>query len=238
MHRLCWICGAQAAPVYPALPRPDRTAGHRVASKLDSKEGTNPMKKVSMLSLACLLLSAAGCEQKNAASAANFKKSIGNYYNAHPECVFSSSVKFPVEADPNKGDQSTGYDALTDAGLLTRTPAQKKVFIFGSKQVNDYDLSDKGRSTWTPDSANPGAGNFCYGHREVTSVDNFTTSKNTDGQSVASVDYHYSVTGVSGWANNAEVKTAFPTIAATQSGTKVDHATLVQTDDGWMVKGS
>ena len=35
--------------------------------------------------------------------------------------------------------------------------------IIASKQVNNYDLSDAGRSTWTPDPAQPGYGNFCYG---------------------------------------------------------------------------
>jgi hypothetical protein len=194
------------------------------------------MRKHLTLAGLLLALAATGCSHKNDPTAANFKKAIGDYYTTHPECVFSSPVKFPVEADPNKGDQSTGYDALTDAGMLTRTPAQKKVFIFGSKQVNDYDLSDKGRASWTPDTNQPGSGNFCYGHRAVTSVDNFTTSKNANGLTVASVNYHYNVAGTASWADNAEVKTAFPTITASESGSKVDQATLVQTDDGWAVK--
>ena len=181
------------------------------------------------------LLFTIGCTSKKAASKNNFTKSIGNYYNAHPECVWSSPVKFPVEADPNKGDQTTGYDALTDAGLLTRTSAQKKVFIFGSKQVNDYDLSSKGRSTWTPDQTQPGSGNFCFGHRDVTSIDNFTTSSDNNGAQVANVDYHYSISGVADWAQSNEIKTAFPTIQADLSGPKIAKATLINTDSGWQV---
>ncbi len=195
--------------------------------------------RIALGSVLCAgLLFSAGCSSKKDATNANFKTAIGNYYNAHPECVWDSPVKFPVEADPNKGDQTSGYDALTDAGLLTRTSAQKKVFIFGSKQVNDYDLSDKGRSTWTPDSTQPGYGNFCYGHREVTSVDNAVTNGDKNGQSIANVDYHYTVSGVAGWANSTEMKTAFPTIQAEQSGSKVDKATLVLTNDGWQVSKS
>ncbi|HEY0786660.1 MAG TPA: hypothetical protein VGD62_12380 [Acidobacteriaceae bacterium] len=181
------------------------------------------------------LVMAAGCSGKKDATKDNFKKAIASYYNAHPECVWSSPVKFPVEADPNKGDQTAGYDALTDAGLLTRTSAQKKVFIFGSKQVNDYDLSDKGRSVWSPDSSQPGYGNFCYGHREVTGVDNFVANGEKHGESVANADYHYTVSGISSWADSTEMKTAFPTIQAQESGPKVDKATLVLTDDGWQV---
>ncbi len=177
----------------------------------------------------------AGCENKKAATKDNFSKAIGNYYNAHPECVWSSPVKFPVEADPGKANESTGYDALTDAGLLTRTTAQKKQFIFGSKQVNDYDLSSKGRSIWTPDQSQPGYGNFCFGHRAVTTVDNFTSSKDSNGAEVANVDYHYTVSGIADWAQSTEMKTAFPTIQADIAGGKVDKATLIATDDGWQV---
>lgn len=192
-------------------------------------------KRVLSAMLCGSLLIAAGCSSKKAASNDNFKKAIGNYYNAHPECVWSSPVKFPVEADPNKGDQTTGYDALTDAGLLTRTSAQKKVFIFGSKQVNDYDLSSKGRSVWAPDQSQPGYGNFCFGHRDVTSIDNFTTSNDNNGAQVANVGYHYTISGISDWAQSTEMKTAFPTIQADTSGGKVDKATLINTDNGWQV---
>jgi hypothetical protein len=178
----------------------------------------------------------AGCSHKKDATKDNFKTAIGNYYNAHPECVWTSPVKFPVQADPNKGDQTAGYDALTDAGLLTRTPEQKSGFLgIGSKQVNDYDLSSMGRSDWSPDQTQPGYGNFCYGHRDVTSVDNFVTSGNNSGQTIANVDYHYKVDGIAGWANSTEMKTAFPTIQAEQSGSQVDKATLVLTNDGWQV---
>ncbi len=182
-----------------------------------------------------LLVAAAGCQTKKAPSKENFKAAIGNYYNAHPTCIWSTPVKFPVEADPNKGDQSTGYDALTDAGLLTRTSAQKKQFIFGSKQVNDYDLSSKGRSLWSPDADQPGAGNFCFGRRNVTSIDNFTTSNDNNGAEIANVEYHYSIAGIPDWAQSNEMKTAFPTIQADMSGSRVDKATLINTDKGWQV---
>ena len=181
------------------------------------------------------LLLLPGCSSKKAASKENFKAAIGNYYNAHAECVWSSPIQFPVEADPKAGDQTAGYDALTDAGLLTRTASQKKVFIFGSKQVNDYDLSSKGRSVWTADQHQPGYGNFCFGHREVTSIDNYTTSSDSSGAQVASVDYHYTIGGIADWAQSTEMKTAFPTIQADISGTKVDKANLLSTDSGWQV---
>lgn len=182
-----------------------------------------------------LLLMATGCTSKKAPSKSNFKTAIGNYYNAHPECVWASPVKFPVEVDPKNNGQSSQYDALFDAGLLTRNAEQKKVFIFGSKQVNMYDLSSKGRSLWAPDQTQPGYGNFCFGHRDVTSVDNFTTSTNSNGAEIANVDYHWDLTGAADWASSTEMQTAFPTIQADKSGSKVAQATLINTDHGWQL---
>ncbi len=193
------------------------------------------IERVVSTLLCTALFASAGCSGKKAASKENFKTAIGNYYNAHPVCVWSSPVKFPVEADPKAGDQTAGYDALTDAGLLTRTSAQKKVFIFGSKQVNDYDLSSQGRSTWTPDQTQPGYGNFCFGHRVVMAIDNYTTSNDSSGAVVANIDYHYNIAGVADWAKTAEMKTAFPTVQADLATTQVDKATLINTNDGWQV---
>lgn len=187
------------------------------------------------LLLGTTLLVAVGCTSKKAPSKENFKTAIGNYYSAHPECIWSSPVKFPVEADPKAGDQTAGYDALTDAGLLTRTIAQKKIFIFATKQVNDYDLSSKGRALWTADQNQPGYGNFCFGHRDVTSVDDFSTSNDHNGAQIANVDYHYKTSGVADWAKSKEMQTAFPTIQADLSGSRIDKATLINTDDGWQV---
>ncbi len=193
------------------------------------------LKRTLTTSLCGLLLLTGGCTSRKDPSKANFENAIDSYYSAHPECLWSAPVRFPMEADPSKDGQTTALDALTDAGLLTRTAEQKKVFIFGSKQVNGYDLSGKGRQAWTADQQQPGYGNFCFGHRVVTSVDNYTTSGDTQGATVASVDYHFKVTGAPGWADSAEIKTAFPTMAADLAGQQVDKATLVLSNDGWQV---
>jgi hypothetical protein len=72
---------------------------------------------------------------------------------------------------------------------LRRTTAEQKVLIIAPKQVNNYDLSDKGRASWTPDSSQPGYGNFCYGDREVTSIDNSTLVTNGAGAKTVDVTY-------------------------------------------------
>jgi len=138
-------------------------------------------------------------------------------------------VKFPAQADTNNEDQTKGFDALTDAGLLTRTPEEKKRFLIGSKQVNDYDLSDKGRAAWSVDPQQPGFGNFCYGHRNVTTVDDFINNAGT-----AAVNYHYRLGAVAPWADNTEMKTAFPTVQASLASPLSDKAILTLTDDSWI----
>jgi hypothetical protein len=177
---------------------------------------------------------AAGCRKTNTVDKGAFKSAINSYLSARQECVWADAKKFPAQADTSNDEQTKGYDALTDAGLLTRSSAEKKRFLIGSKQVNDYDLSDKGRSTWTADQTQPGYGNFCFGHREVTTIDNYIPADNPDATQFT-VNYHYDVASVSAWATTAEMETAFPKIASDVSGQQVGTATLAKTDNGWQV---
>jgi hypothetical protein len=181
-------------------------------------------------------LLAAGCHSKTV-DKITFKTAINNYLGAQKECVWGDTKKFPAQADTSNDDQTKGYDALTDAGLLVRSSAEKKRFLIGSKQVNNYDLTDKGRSTWTADPSQPGYGNFCFGHREVTTIDDFSPADNPDATQYV-VNYHYDVASVPGWASTAEMKTAFPKIASDTSGTQAATATLVKSNNGWMVNNA
>src|SRR5271154_4637528 len=119
----------------------------------------------------------------------NYKAAINDHFKAFPVCIWSQPKKFPVQAATADDSKTEGYDALTQEGLLTRTTAEKKVLIIASKQVNNYDLSDKGRTSWTPDSSQPGYGNFCYGTREVTSIDNSTPGTASGGAKTVTVNY-------------------------------------------------
>lgn len=175
---------------------------------------------------------AAACKT-NTVDKGAFKSAINDYYRGKQECLWSGTVKFPAQADTSNDEQTKAFDALTDVGMLTRTSAEKKRFLIGSKQVNDYDLSDKGRSTWTSDSSQPGYGNFCFGHSEVTSVETFNPPDINATQ--YTVNYHYALTGLPDWANSAEMKTAFPQLAADTSGQQTARATVVKSDSGWQV---
>jgi hypothetical protein len=177
---------------------------------------------------------AVGCRKTNLVDKMAFKSAINNYWSARNECVWADPIKLPAQADTSKENQTKGFDALTDAGLLVRQSAEKKRFLIGSKQVNDYDLSDKGRATWTADQTQPGYGNFCFGHREVTAIDSFSPADNPDATQF-SVNYHYDVASVPAWASTTEMKTAFPIVAADTSGQQTGTATLAKSDQGWQV---
>jgi hypothetical protein len=179
-----------------------------------------------------LVLITAGCNTGGNTDL-NYKTAINNHFKAFPTCIWSDAKKFPVQAATSDDSKTEGYDALTQEGLLTRTTAEKKVLIIASKQVNNYDLSDKGRTSWTPDSSQPGYGNFCYGNREVTSIDNSTPGTNGSGAKTVDVAYHYRIGNIAAWANSQEMKTAYPSIATALDANPADRATLIMTGDHW-----
>jgi hypothetical protein len=189
--------------------------------------------RIVLLVMAWVFFFAAGCK-KNAVDTLAFKSALNSYYAKQQDCIFTAPVKFPAQADTLKDEDTKGYDALTDAGLLARKAEEKKRFLIGSKQVNDYDISDQGRGSWTPDPTQPGYGNFCYGHPQVMAIDSYTAAD--DAATRYSVTYHYSVSGPPAWANSAEMKNAFPKLAADTSGQEVATATLVKSDNGWVVQ--
>jgi len=182
------------------------------------------------------LLLATGCNKK-ADNTLNFTSAINTYYSAHPACLWSDPIKFPVQADTSNASKTSGYDALVDQGLLVRTTAEKKVMIIASKQVNNYDLSEKGRSVWTADPNQPGYGNFCYGHRKVSSIDSFTPTTDAVG-ATTQINYHYNVADAAGWATAAETQNAYPQLQTELAAPQNAHATLTNTSDGWQVSSA
>lgn len=181
----------------------------------------------------CTLLAFAGCK-KTDDSKLNFTKAINSYYASRPACLWADSTKFPVQADTSDTSKTSGYDALVDQGLLTRTTAEKKVLIIASKQVTNYDLSEKGRAAWTADQQQPGFGNFCYGTRSVSAIDSYTPTNDQPG-ATTTVSYHAGISGAPAWASAAETQNAYPQVQADLAGPSPATATLTDTSSGWSV---
>jgi hypothetical protein len=184
------------------------------------------------LVLTGLFACASGCKKE--IDTTEFKSAINKSFAGRHECVWPEPIKLPAEADPTKDEKVRGYEALTDASLLIRESAEKKRFLVGSKLVNVYDLSDKGRPAWTPDPNQPGYGNFCFGHFNATAIDKATPNDPSDPTQYA-VTYRYEVEGIPDWARTPESMRAFPKIAA---DTSIQSATLTLAkgaDRGWVV---
>jgi len=185
---------------------------------------------------ATIILLEVGCNKKEDNSI-NFRSAIDAYYSAHPACLWSEPAKFPVQADTSDNSKTAGYDALVDQGLLVRTTAEKKKMIIASKQVNNYDLSDKGRSAWTADVNQPGYGNFCYGNRKVSSIDSSTPTSSAAG-ATTQVTYHYTISESPAWATAAETQNAYPQLHAELASPQTGQATLTNTNNGWQVSSA
>lgn len=190
------------------------------------------MRRFTVIKLAAAAVLVAGCHT-NSVNTSAFQSAINNYYASRQDCLWSQARKFPAQADSSDESQTEQYDALTDAGLLKRIPGEKQRFLIGSKRVNNYDLSDKGRSTWTVDPSQPGYGNFCLGSPEVTSIDSYSPGADANA-SQYTITYRYSVS-LPGWANTSEIKTAFPRAARDGMGEEAT-ATLVKSQNGWQVQ--
>jgi hypothetical protein len=186
---------------------------------------------VSATSMAFML---AACN-KNVDNKPNFESAINSYYQAHPSCLWPTAQQFPVQighSDP----KTAQFDALVDQGLLTRSTSEKKIIIV-SKQQNNYDVSDKGRSAWTTDPSQPGYGNFCYGHRKVSNIDSYTPTTSEPG-ATTTVQYHYTFADAPAWASAAETQTAYPRLQEDLSATpKAASVNLTNTSNGWQVSG-
>jgi hypothetical protein len=189
------------------------------------------MKLRNAAALLVTLTLTAACNRK-AATHPNYDNAINSYFVAHPACLWSSEKKFPVQSSPNDA-KTEGYDALVDAGLLTRTTSEKRVVVI-SKRENNYDLSEQGRAAWAADPNQPGYGNFCYGSRTVVSIDSATPTSSQPG-ATTTVSYHYVIAGLPEWANAAETQTAFPQIQTALNTPQPATASLTDTGSGWQV---
>ena len=193
---------------------------------------SHPIVRAALVCGAVTLL-ATGCNKK-ADNTSNFTSALNTYYAAKPACLWTDEVKFPLQVATSDASKTAPYDALVDQGLLTRTSVEKKKLIVMSEQANNYDLSDKGRSAWTADTAQPGFGNFCYGHRKVGGIDSSTPTNDQPG-ATTQVTYHYSFSDAPGWATAAETQNAFPQLKADLAGPQAGQATLANTANGWQV---
>ena len=164
----------------------------------------------------------AGCNEFKKPTAKNFTGALNTYFSNHDDCLFPSALRFPYEASTSATDvdkNKAGLDALTTAGLL--------------KSLEDKDIHVKRYELTTFGKRVPPR--FCYGHREVTSIDSFTPPATVDGLPTTQVSYHYKMREVPGWADSDSIRKAFPAFAKATAPDAQGQTKVVLTMNGWRV---
>ncbi len=195
---------------------------------------TRNVLRAGTMAVAASALLATSCNRKKD-DTGNLKTAINSYYDQFPECLWKQPIQLPQQHDKDDAAKVQPFDALVDQGLLSRTPMEKtKLLGLIKKNANSYDLSDKGRSYWTPDTTQPGYGNFCFAHRKVKDIVSNTPAGTQPGAKTT-VNYTYTLGDVKDWAQAQETQNAFPDMRAALAATNSAQTTLVLTDDGWKV---
>lgn len=180
----------------------------------------HPKKKPVLTARLCATLAVSvlfvtGCDSKTKATPENFTKAINAYYQDRSECLFSN-MRFPY--------------ATSDAATVKQMNTLVKSHLLESSyesavKTTRYTVSTTG-ARYAP--------RFCYGHRTVTSIDNFTAPKSgPSGFPETTVDYHYTLQDVPVWARSADIAAVFPEMARVTSSGGSDKITLAQTLSGW-----
>ena len=186
------------------------------------------MKPVHTVFLLSLLWSA-GCDTK-AANDANLENGLNHYLGQMEPCLGYTVRSFPLIR--RTGGTDTALDALTEAGLLTRTQTVQN----GTAQ-DQYDLTGKGKDTNFPGHSvrkgDPGL--FCFGVIQVDKIANFTEPAEADGMHVTRVTYTRKLVHQPSWAKNPAIQEAFPNYAAEGYGLHPQTSGMMLTSHGWRV---
>jgi hypothetical protein len=182
----------------------------------DAFKRTHATSVPGALVLSFLFLLSGCASSKSRATAANFTAGLNKHFLEHSDCLLDN-IRFPFEASGR--DKTKQMDSLVKAQLLEKTEET-------SIHVSRYTVTPTG-ARYAP--------RFCYGHREVTSIDSFTPPAAANGFTETTVVYHYVMNDVPVWAKTPEVEAAFPEMAKATSGQATGKAILAQTPVGWQV---
>ena len=170
-----------------------------------------------MLLMFAFVVLTSGCNSgKSAPTPANFAQAINNHFLDHSDCLFSDT-RFPFEtSDPEKTRQ---MDSLANAHLLDKS-------VETSIHVSRYTVTSTG-ARYAP--------HFCYGHREVTSIDGSTPLTVNEGFKETTVTYSYTMKEVPVWALSHDIQDAFPNMAGAITSQVTAKAILAQSPVGWQI---
>jgi hypothetical protein len=174
----------------------------------------------------------AGCQSK-ADRDRTFTAALDHYYNTKPDCLWSSPVDITSGPDVKSEGMTKDFDALVAAGMIDRLPAAKEHHGRASEHQAEFQLSYLGRANWTADVARSGYGNFCYGHPQVNTIENYQRMS-SGNEPQYTVSFRDSI-ALPAWAQIPAIQKAFPKVASEGNG-ETDSATLMKNGDTWKVQ--
>lgn len=205
------------------------------------------------------------CSDPKAANEKNFSAAIGDYLKTVPACMELHIGKLPGDFDVSApmggfGDkpkaptldnfyqsfEGSGTRPFADQGFVSFAMNQRQEpNRFGSGTETRYyvhgTLTDKGKVFYRAvrNQAWGDRTSFCYGEKELVSVENFTEPSNANmlGQTASSVHYTWRLTNIADWAKDSKLQAADGSVqqnlqAATTPAK--DSMDLVLTNKGWM----
>jgi len=158
-----------------------------------------------------------GCNSKMKPTPDNFTQAINAYFLDRSECLFSN-VRFPY--------------ATSDATVTKQMNTLVKSHLLDAS----YESSVKTTRYTVTTTGARFAPRFCYGHRKVTAIDNFTQpQKGPSGFPESHIDYHYTLQDIPVWAQSPDIAAAFPEMAQVTTHGGSSQITLAQTLAGWQI---
>jgi len=185
---------------------------------------------------AVILSLGSGCKKAPVSHIPEYMSTLNAYYTANPSCLWPKPQQLPFQVSAADTAKNAPLQALVDVGLLMRTSVPRRIVSVAKDEI-DYDLTAEGRAAWTPDSYQPGLGNFCYGTRTVQWIGHSTPNNGKPGATTLVV-LGYAFNGAPDWVKTPEIEAAFPQVHVDLDGTGsgITTATLVATETGWEVQ--
>lgn len=178
---------------------------------------TTHVRLLITVALAAIVISVLGCNSKAKPTPENFTQTLDSYFLEHPECLFSG-MHFPYATS----------DPKITAQLNTLVKSQMLESSYESAvRTTRYTIARAG-TRYAP--------RFCYGHRTINAIDNFTPpAKGPSGFPETHVNYRYAIQDAPVWAKSPDVLAAFPEMANAIEHGGPGQITLAQTMAGWQV---
>lgn len=183
----------------------------------------NMVRKTKWMTAACVCVGVlAGCSSDLKPTNAKLETGLNAYFATHNECLFPRGMQFPYEVSPGPGSKAEEQrmDAMHAAGLLNELKDL-------NMHVERYTLTTLGERV---------APRFCYGHKQVVSVDSFTPPVKDGNVMQTTVTFKATMMDVPVWARTKEMVAAFPDLAADINGPRPGQMVMGTAGVGWQVR--